>query len=207
MLLINDGRVYTERYDSPAYKKEYSIDFSLATPYTRAYFQNEPFGNVSGRNPGPQDPATFMLSHYPNKWYVFPSISPPDPVVVGTKTTTRYIWNDGTLAWDVDTVTNENISLRFILYLYGGGDPVSRGRGTGGDDNKTIISFYLDPSPGGAYPDFGEIRVKRFPWDNSWASESALFSTAFSDFIDTNNAFYGGGFSGSCSLSLNFTIP
>lgn len=209
MSLIKDGRDYTVPPYDPGFTaevKEYAIDFTLATHYTRFLYEKEPTPDFPADAP---DPATFTLGHKPNQWFMLSNAFYPDHEIAGTKTITEYSRSSLTDPWIAGTVTNSDILLSFGISIDGGGDPVSKGKGTGGDDNKAVIYFQPMINIYAEIPDFGAYseEIKRLPWDTSWASETALFSTIFSDYVNAGNTLYGGGFSGSCSLSLDFTIP
>jgi hypothetical protein len=209
MYLIKDGRDYTVYPYNPTFSrevKEYTIDFSLATHYIRSYFEKEPTPNYL---PDATDLGTFHLGHFPNQWFIQSHNLSPASVVVGTKTITEYSRASVSDPWIAGSVTSSDITMYFEMTILGGGDPVSKGKGTGGDDNKAVIYFHPVINVYAELPDFGAYsgEIKRLPWDASWSSETAMFIPIFSNYLDFNNAFYGGGFSGNCSLSLNFTIP
>jgi hypothetical protein len=99
-----------------------------------------------------------------------------------------------------------DVNYKIIFLMYDGGLPPSMGRGTDTTVEKVTIEIFEGTSGTATdlLPSF-YAKVLRLPWTATWASETAIFSGIFSSFITASNTADGGGHSGSCSLSVDFT--
>jgi len=192
-----------------ASKYEYDLDFSDADDYSRVYESNVPW-TVFPPPRGILNDGEFLMSHQPSfPWGVIFYDEDNQDTKIGTCTKTDYSRDEGTDPWTEDGSTTTDIDFHFDVSPFGGGEPDSGGKGDGSDDEKVDVSFFPDfsGSHNSKLPNFelslGE--VLRLPWAASWASETAAFSAIFSDHLSDGNTSDGGGHSGTCSLSLDFT--
>jgi hypothetical protein len=185
----------------------FALDYTAVTPYIRKFQEQDPWYVL----PVALVAGEFTLSHRPRAamWEIRSDIFDydEDQDVVGTVTRTRYVYNDGTSSWDLDTTdAAEDITLTFAFSISGGGDPTSGGRDDDSTDENATIAVFASHS--GTYgiklADFNWGDILRFPWVDTWAPETAEFATGFSNFITDSNAADGAGHSGSCSLSVDF---
>jgi len=181
----------------------FDLDYSLATPWNRVLVENQPWGAL----PVTLANGEFTMSHRPVYMWEVNAAYGDDPadVVIGTCTATPYSrattgdpWTAGT-----DVVTDVNYAIIFIMY--DGGLPPSMGRGTDTTPENVIIEMFEGTSGTATdlLPSF-YAQVLRLPWTAMWASESAIFSSIFSDFIAAANTADGAGHGGACSLAVNF---
>ena len=186
---------------------DFSLDFSDATPYTRIF---EPFAPWAGTPPpSGLSEGEILLGHRPSSpWRIEPFYGARNAsVVIGSVTKKTYSRTLVADPWVEDTTNNYYIHFNFNLAVSGGGDPTSGGyNATALDANKTLIGIgdNYDGTSGsagtGLLPDFG-ANIYRFPHESTWANESAIFSDIFDDYLTAGGATY----SGTCSLSLDFS--
>lgn len=198
---------------------EYDLDFSLTTPYTRVFETRTPWLGAGASEIPSGAPAAggFVWAHRPARamWAFEPYFTAADAVVIGTCTATPYTRATYGSPWVAGSSTSNDISFYFFPAMsFGGyqpgGEPDSGGKGDGSDDEKVQVRALLDFS-GTNSGDLNlifsgqDMDLFRLPWDDSWSSETAIFSTGFSNRISDANAFHGGGHSGTCSISMDFT--
>lgn len=104
--------------------------------------------------------------------------------------------NDLTATW------TPFIGDRFDPTLYKGGDPTSGGRGPDNDENS--VRFATWPDIYGGTILYG-VEVYRLPWDINWANESSKFTDAVTDYIAAKNIDTDGGWTGSTTMTLEFS--
>lgn len=199
-----DGRDFTSPGTS-ATRYLFALDFADANTYTRVWKANTPWDGIPSLDPG-----QVIISHQPSfPWAMIFIDAATDPAVIGTCTEYEYSRPTTSDPWTLDDTTTTDISLALGLFAFGGGEPDSGGQGDGSDDEKVEIQANLNftGANNNLLPnlDTTSPHILRLPWEDSWASETTLFSDAFSDFITAENAADGGGHSGTCSLSLDFT--
>jgi hypothetical protein len=189
-----------------AYVFVFNLTFTGTAAYTRIFESRYPWISVPSGTPAQGE---FLISHrHGTYFWRFEIDSGPtlDPEVIGTVTRSKYVYSSG--AWGLDSVdAPQDITLQFTFSISGGGDPTSGGRDDDSDDERATI--LVTPDLSGTYsdklPEFGSTNVYRFPWDDPWASETTAFSDIFATHLITKNAADGGGHSGTCSMSLDFT--
>lgn len=186
---------------------EFSLDFSLAASWSRRFETNTPW--YSGALPGgPLATGQFYFGHTPEWfWEAFTQYgSSPSAVKIGDCVQTSYSRPTTSDPWTLGATVTTDVDFYFSAFLSLGGEPDSGGKGDESDDEKIVVAF-LDSFTGAntsRLPDFS-ADVLRLPWEDSWASETAAFSDIFSDHIAARNAADGGGHSGTCTLSLDFS--
>ena len=188
----------------------YDIDFSLANSAERIFIDKFPWRGSTP--PVEPDADEVVLAHQPleGMWEIIPSYGAngirPTREVVGTLTVTPYTRPTTGDPWVAGTPVETDMEFSFGMFISGGGEPASGGRGDDSSDEETQITFSDSWIGTGAsnLPDFGVV-LGRLPWDDPWSSETAEFSTILSDFISAANTADGGGHSGSTTLSLDFT--
>ena len=133
-----------------------------------------------------------------------------DPVVVGENTTTYYERDTVDDPWvetstetsDIEATWTPYIGDIFTPSLNRGGDPTSGGRGADNDENSVLFATWPDIY-GGLL--FDGLEIYRLPWDINWANESEAFTDAVTDFIAARNLDDEGGWTGSTTLTLEFS--
>jgi len=202
---VVDAREFTEP-GFIASRRELSLNLSPLAPKTRIFTDLEPFSGGL-----PDEINQFHWFHLPNlPWRVALNYASgfPEAVVVGSFTVETFERDSLEDPWEIvaeETVT-EDVLARWYFGFFGGGEPVSGGKGDGSDDEKITITIYIDSyheSMSYALP-FFNVAIKRFPWDRAWADESSAFSDMFNDYISEENSVTGGGHSGSCSIKASF---
>lgn len=202
LTMIEDRRYFTGAGTSASVITE-TITGSLFPVLTRKFYENEPF-YTSGPPPG-GGKGEFTISHkYLYAWRMFTGGGIlNDLAVVGTRTSQGYTRTTTSDPWVAGSSSSFDLMGSFGAGPVSGtgGDIISGGRGPDIDTSKATLGFSLsgDSSAG----PFGYFY--RFPWDYTWASEVDIFTDFLDDWIANGNATYGGGFSGSCSLSLDFS--
>lgn len=219
-----DGRDFTSPGLS-ASVYEFSLNFSLVGGYTRVFESRYPWLSSASPPSGGPDIGEFLLFHRPRAfWYVFVDHGgTPADAVIGTCTKTDYTRLTESDPWviddgpaDTDIEWSFSFSLGKNLFQFNGGDAPSSGldagfgKGDGSDDEKIAVQVNMNPSGAHAslLPSFDVMNseeILRLPWDDSWAAESAVFSDIFSTHLTDFNATDGGGHSGTCTISLDFT--
>ena len=200
-----DERSFAPSPTLSASKYDFSLDFSLGDSWTRVYQSKFPWYSAT---PVALNQGEFCPSHVIKKPWKFDCDfgAYPNYATIGDCTRTNYTRALITDPWTAGTPVTTDVDFKFGFLLTLGGDPTSGGRGTGSDPEKALFQFsdswsgsYTNKLPN-LYAD-----VYRLPWVDPWASESTVFSTAFSAFLTAQNTADGGGHSGTCSLSLDFT--
>ena len=209
---INDGQLYTSPGLS-AWLYTVNVDCSLFDGYTRVPFTITPF--IEHDFPAPAiDPGEFQLyQNGPLKktWEIFQRLQSygfgSSGPVVGTFVRKHYYRNTTSDPWTLDTTETFDVKGTFLTYISGGGKASMHG-----NDSTTpatiSCTLYIEASYLGSaeFPDLDDYAdgIERMPWGFPWASETAAFLSKFDDRIAYLNGLRGGGFSGSCSLSLDF---
>lgn len=191
----------------------YSLDFSLADSYTRIMETRFPWRfNTTSGVPSTLSAGEFAWAHRPLSlmWSMNQAMAATGSVKIGDCTETPYTRTTTSDPWVAGTPITTDIDFRFTTTLTGGGEAFSGGKGDDSDDEKTSIGVgcFFTGTEAGLLPPLSVTNntdILRLPWNDSWASESAVFSTMFNDWIVDQNLLNGGGYSGSCSLSLDFT--
>lgn len=187
-----------------AFKDSLNIDLSAASAWTRYFEENCPFSHVL-------DLATreFALLHSPRyPWRFVTRINlEPDFVVVGTITRENYTYNDTTSSWDSTTPEPaEDVLCDYDFSVTDGGDPLSGGFDlTSAAEIILSVNFNSIGSYGSILLGWGWGVIERLPWTEVWDPETDIFSDSFDQWVDDLNTADGGGHSGSCSMSLNFS--
>lgn len=181
---------------SSAYVQTITENYSLAPKWTRYFEDKCPIQHTVG----PEiDKKQFGLFHQPKyPWRFITDRSPiSDPKKIGSISTSYFTYNNN--SWQLTQTDEQDIFYEFGLNIDSGGDPVSGGKAPDSQENMARIDLpilnFIMPT---------DLFIYRPPWDDTWDPEAAAYSTAFNDYVDAGNAANGGGYSGSCSVSLNF---
>lgn len=187
----------------------FSIDLSSSTPWSRYFVENAPF--LHSLPFTLSDERKIGILHNPQipwRFFTQPVIAFLGNVdVVGTVVRTVYTYDSETSSWNVTTTDPAaDITFDFFASITGGGDPISGGKSGDVDDNKATIALITEFQGGysGSLPVFND-EFLRLPWEEEWDPETTYFSDFFTTMLDDRNTDDGGGHSGSCSVSLNFT--
>jgi len=193
---IEDGRDFTGAGTS-AFVDTYDYTGSLFPVITRKFYDNEPFKSFAGPEPSKGEITISQDCLY--GWRMISNQGlENDPVTVGTFTRESYTRATIGSPWVLGSTTSYDLIGNLICLPNNGGDVVSGGRGADVDSSKADI--LIDISIMGLFTTIG-----RFPWNDPWASETDAFTDFLNDWIANGNAAYGAGFSGSCSMSLDFS--
>lgn len=182
---------------------EFDIDYSLANEWTRVF---EPFYPWNGGSPTALNQGEFLPAHAPATMFQFQTSygTTPSSVIGGSVTRTPYTRATTSDPWTAGTPVTTDLDLQLTFTITGGGNTISGGYDT---DNsaRALITFFeaVSGTHASKLPSMGAL-IYRFPWD-TWTSETAEFATIFADAITAANAADGGGHSGTCSLSLDFS--
>lgn len=170
---------------------------SLFPKITRKFYDNEPFKSFDGPDPAKGEITISQNCIYP--WRMISNAGHPnDDVTVGTFTRQGFTRTTTSSPWVFRGSSTYDLTGNFECSPINGGDIVSGGRGADIESSKAEINFNI--SVIGIYE-----TVKRFPWVDPWASDTDVFADWLDDWIANGNATYGGGFSGSSSMSLDFS--
>lgn len=189
----------------------FDLDFSGASGYTRIFEDKTPW-RVNNLTPDPAPagaPAAgeLILAHRPRRMWQAASVSTaPSAATIGTCTETAWSRPSVSDPWVEGASSTTDIDFYFSIAFSAGGEPDSQGRGDSSDDERLAINFGENFSGTNSFrlPALSGF-VYRLPWNDSWASETTVFSDLFDDHLTAENAADGGGHSGTCTLSLDFT--
>jgi hypothetical protein len=187
-----------------AFRDTLDLDLSAASAWSRYFEEKCPFSHTL-------DLAVreFALLHGPGfPWKFFQQINfDPDFVVIGTITRENYTYNDTTSSWDLtSTDLPEDVECNFSFSVTGGGDPVSGGfDSVSAAEIELTVDFDYIGSYGSLLLGWGWGLIERLPWTEVWDPETDIFSDSFDLWVDDLNTATGGGHSGSCSMTLNFS--
>jgi hypothetical protein len=202
-----------------AQKITVNVDFSALSEWTRVFnekipvVKNGPNQKVAPTNQGEFNVTQSLVRDFPDYsphfWrFIFSIGDFFDSVKIGEQTVTNYQRDTDTDPWVFVDETVTDIEGEWSPSLSSlGGDPVSGGRGADNEENSVGISadgfsIYASLDP---FEIFQSVVVYRLPWEDPWENESELFSDALADFITAQNAYYGGGWTGSTSMALEFS--
>ena len=174
------------------------IDFTTFTPWVRVYRGKIPLLSLPTDINGDSEFSIFAPSFAP--WSATAKIGGTPDTTCGTSTFYEYSRATDEDPWVEDSSTPTDIVIAWTPSIDGGGHPVSGGKGADDEDNSIQISNWPN-----VFGNISSVAVYRLPWENPWASESALFSATFDDDIDDLNTADGGGHSGSCTFSVSFS--
>ena len=210
-----DERSFTINASPPngriAYRYSASLDMSLNSPWNRVFLQNTPslvplYDAVLYPTYGKLNLRDFGFLHLPRYMWraYFSNNSDTDYKNVGDVTVQQYTYSTSSSSWSLTSTSTSAIECDFVFSILDGGDPFS-----GGNDGSSPFSISVFCGFTGSYAylfsGMGQATFERFPWSDTWSSESAAFSTAFNQIITDRNTADGGGHSGSCSMSTVFT--
>jgi len=203
-----------------AYKTNEDVDYTPLSAWTRVYGEKLPvigdigqIGVAGGAgSPGENEFYVAQDLNYFWRFYLVAG-SRPDPVKVGEFKTTLYerevlTYDPITYSeWEeisADTQDIEENGYPTIItaapfYNSTGGHPVSGGRGADNDENSAFLAYVIS---GSNVPSSG---IYRLPWQDPWADESAMFTQAMADYLEAENAYSGGGWTGSTTVTLEFS--
>jgi hypothetical protein len=197
-----------------ALKYVYAIDLSELPEWTRIYNENLPIIGTGDDPFSPNDSAGagefYYLSYQQVPWrdsfYLGDGL---DQVKVGERTSTNYERDTITDPW-VQVGSDQVYDIYASFYPLGvfyknGGDPVSGGRGLDNDENSVGWNITIDSNDSFPFRAFLGTVVYRLPWEDPWENESALYAAAMSDWIAEQNADDGGGWTGSTTMTLEFS--
>ena len=194
---IEDGRLKTGAGTS-TFMDTLVFTGSLFPVITRKFYENQPF-KTSGSGPQPTKGEITISQNCIYPWRMISNAGHPnDDVTVGTFTREGFTRTTTSDPWVSGGSSTYDLTGNFICLPNNGGDVVSGGRGADIESSKAEINFNI--SVIGIYE-----TVKRFPWVDPWASDTDVFTDWLDDWIANGNATYGGGFSGSSSMSLDFS--
>lgn len=194
-----------------AQKTTVNVDFSALSEWTRVFNEKIPVVK-SGPNQkvAPTDQGEFNVTQSftdfsPRFWrFVFVLGDLFDLVKIGEQTVTNYQRDTDTDPWVFVDETVTDIDAAWFPSLSSlGGDPVSGGRGADNEENSVGIS--VEAVNTSVFEIFQSVVVYRLPWEDPWENESELFSDALADYITAQNAYYGGGWTGSTTMTLEFS--
>lgn len=170
------------------------IDFSLLPSWEREFSDKFPSAQAPGTWPTTSAFLIYQDVHAP--WRMEAEFGPePSTVIVGTSTDYVYTRDTISAPWVEFSATPSDILLAWTPAISGGGIPASGGKGADTDANSVAISL-ADISW------FPSCTVYRLPWQEPWASESAILSDAFDALLLSQ----GSDYSGTTTATLEFTI-
>jgi len=182
----------TWSYDGGSIKEDFSLDVSGIPSLQRVNFapQSIPFET--------SDEDIFYIYHTPSKPWDVNGVDNSSglntsPHLVGTGTIKFYSQEDPDDPESPWTVLDETINLNFYgqltLSFYGGGNPISGGRGADSDEKRMTIFVSVGILGVDADTDFvwysfnlgGSIPTADcpFPWDATWPGYADIFSDSF----------------------------
>ena len=196
-IIEEDRRLQPRTADALSTEKyNYELDYSLLPAWTRVLHDKFPIIIADDI----ANDYEFRLIHNPNSfWRCYQIIEPIyDTVKIGSSTVTEYTrptiedeWVEG------GTYPFEDYyAYWFPSFEESGGYPSSGGRDEDNDENSIAIVMI-----GGAMIN---QPIYRLPWQDPWENESALFSDALEEYIADQNLTYGGGWTGSTTVTLEF---
>jgi hypothetical protein len=197
-IVEEDRRLQPRTADALSTEKfNYELDYSLLPAWTRVLHDKFPIIIADDIT----NDYEFRLTHNPNSFWRCNQIIEPiyDTVKIGTETVTEYTrptiedeWVEG------GTYPFQDIyAYWFPSFEESGGYPSSGGRDEDNDENSIAIVIF-----GGAMIN---QPIYRLPWEDPWENESALFSDALEEYIADQNLTYGGGWTGSTTVTLEFS--
>jgi hypothetical protein len=199
-----------------AQKTTVNVDFSELSEWTRVFnekipvVKSGPSQKVAPTDQGEFNVTQSLVRDFPDYsshfWrFVFVLGDLYDSVKIGEQTVTNYTREDtDTDIWDPVDETVTDIDAAWFPSLSSlGGDPVSGGRGADNEENSVGISVKAVNTS--VFDIFQSVVVYRLPWEDPWENESELFSDALVDYIAAANAYSGGGWTGSTTMTLEFS--
>ena len=200
-----------------AYKLNADVDYATLPAWTRVFGelpvidtigQTEVAGGAEGLN----EYEFYVAQDLFYFWRFYLVVSDiPEAVKVGELQTTFYERDSTEDEWVEISVETEDIEesgyptvLATSPFFNGpGGHPVSGGKGSNNDENSAHLFYIFTGSSG---PPFSLASgIYRLPWQDPWADESSVYTDAMTDWIAENNVFDGGGWTGSASVTLEFS--
>jgi len=176
------------------------IDLSLMDYWPRVYQEELPVIEIGFPNEGEfticQEIYTF--------WRMGLTLGDEyEQVKVGERVTTGYIRYDPEDPWTENSSTTSDIMMAYKpRFIYLGGDPTSGGRGADNEANSVSIEGLFDVISSIFVPN-GVIY--RLPWEDPWDNESDVFTDDLADYIAAGNADDPGCWSGSTTMTLEFS--
>lgn len=207
---IIDERGFTS-YSNPsdgsiAFKYEATLDMSLVSPWNRVFLTKIPSLISEPESLGLRD---FSLSHTPQyPWRAYYGWDfdtyDYDYKNVGNIVVTEYTYSTTSNSWSVTNTSSSTVECDLFLYMDEGGDSLSGGNdGVSACNISANFSYIGDDA--GWLNGLGNADFGRLPWDGTWAPESTAFSDSFAERLSLFNSLDGGGYSGTCSMSMVFT--
>lgn len=189
-----------------AFVYTYSITATGIAGYTRIFSLKQPYS----RSGVTLATGEFLMSQEPlaRFWAALVDFGTlPDYETVGSVTRDRYIYASGTSTWDLDSSTSNDMDAAWDFDITTGGDEISGGKDDDSADENCTISFAMvwSGTHSAKLPSLSTAEIKRLPWVDAWASETSAINDAFTSFLTTRNAADGGGHSGTCTVSLDFS--
>lgn len=144
----------------------------------------------------------FYLSHVPNKPWLINGTDNFNGLIestqsVGSIVSTKYVRETEEDPWTVDEETTEDFTAQMRMLSFGGGHPVSGGRGEDSTEKKITLLVAIDSdeaipplslgSFGGYVEDESELP---YPWDTAWPSVSSVFTASFDADIASVEDYY-----------------
>lgn len=204
---VIDERSFTSPGTS-ASKYDFSLDYNASNIYTRIFEEYFPWAGDTPPAGTPAQGDFLMFQRQGAGMWSIDTLFGTDTsaVVIGTVDTKVYSRPTTSDPFTENSSTTTNISHRFSLFISGGGDPVSGNFSTleAAKTTTTCLSFHSG-THSGLIPEL-EGLIFRFPHEDLWSSETTLFSDAFTAHLALKNTADGGGHSGTCSISLNYTL-
>ena len=197
---VEDTRLFSSAGSAyVAYVTTEYVDGSLLTPWTRMFDGKTPVhsATLSDALPTPGDGEIYLMHRTGRPWYIYQvGVTSPANTLIGTRTTDTYTRSNLSDPFAFSSTYSEDITGSIsALTISGGGNTVSGGRDTDPSSKSQIYTTAMGVTSS----------IYRFPWNDPWDSETDVFSDDLAAWIAAGNTAYGAGYSGSCSLSLDFT--
>ena len=210
---INDERGYSAASSYyEAWVDTVNVDYSLCDGYVRIPFAAVPFYQYDWPPPLVTEGEFQLYQKGPLKkaWELFMNLyshGSPFPIC-GSFVRKRYTSASTGPPWTLDSTETLDVRAGFNAVVSGGGKAYMHGN-DGTTPARINVGIWTEGGylESAAYPDMDDYAdaIERMPWGFPWASETDAFLNKFNDRLAYCNGFRGGGFSGSCSLSLDFT--
>ena len=127
-----------------------------------------------------------------------------EPVKVGEKIRKTYERDHVTDPWTETSSTTTDIMMSYAPFFGGGGAPLSGGRGADNEANSADIRGEFTVNVDVFIP-YRDTTFFRLPWEDPWENESDVFTDDLADYIAAGNADDPGCWSGSTTMTLEFT--
>ena len=192
-----DTRITATVFDLSATHMVYDLDFSILPTWERNFFENGPIFYEPSTDTSMEFKAAAGYNA-PLSVSCFYGAT-PSAVTIGTKTVYAYSRPSDADPWVLDSTTTTDYNLSWKPSVSGGSYT----------DDTTITAFPAAGPSVPADPDIIKSTIYNVPFYraplDSWASESDVYSDIFAAELADLNTADGGGHSGLCTLTFNFT--